>query len=245
MTRYKLTLEYDGTPFVGWQRQDNGLSVQEVLETAIKKLCGQELRTYCAGRTDAGVHALGQVAHCDLPKDYPPHQIQNALNYHMRPQLVAVTHAEVVEDDFHARFSAIERSYLYRIIIRSAPLVLERNHAWRIKHPLDTQAMHNAAQILIGKHDFTTFRAQSCQASSPIRTLDQLDISQTGNQIEFRVRARSFLHHQVRNIVGSLKLVGEGKWTKQDLQNALEAHDRSAGGPTAPAQGLYLTSVRY
>ncbi len=245
MTRYKLTLEYDGTPFVGWQHQDNGLSVQEVLESAIEKLCGQSIRVHCAGRTDAGVHALAQVAHCDLPKDYPPHQVQNAINYHIKQHLVAVLAAEIISDDFHARFSAIERSYLYRIIIRSSPLVLERNHAWRIKHELDTGAMHDAAQILLGKHDFTTFRAQACQAKSPIKTLDQLDVIQTGNQIEIKVRARSFLHHQVRNIVGSLKLVGEGKWSKQDLQSALEACDRSAGGPTAPAQGLYLTSVGY
>lgn len=245
MTRYKLTLEYDGTPFVGWQRQDNGLSVQEVVEDAIEKLCGQEIRAHCAGRTDAGVHALAQVAHCDLPKDYPSHQVQNALNYHMHQHPVAVVQAEVVSGDFHARFSAIERSYLYRIIIRNAPLVLERNHAWRIKHDLDVSAMHDASQILLGQHDFTSFRAQACQAQSPVKTLDQLDVTQTGNRIEFRVRARSFLHHQVRNFVGSLKLVGEGKWGKQDLQNALDACDRSAGGPTAPAQGLYLTSVGY
>ncbi|MEN8236265.1 MAG: tRNA pseudouridine(38-40) synthase TruA [Pseudomonadota bacterium] len=245
MARYKLTLEYDGTPFVGWQVQDSGLSVQEVLETAIKRLCGCSVRAHCAGRTDAGVHATGQVAHCDLPKDYPAHQVQNALNYHMKPHPVAVTHAEIVSDDFHARFSAIERRYLYRIIIRTAPLVLERNRAWRINHDLDARAMHDAAQILLGQHDFSTFRAQACQAKSPIKTLDQLDVTQIDNQIEFKVRARSFLHHQVRNIVGSLKLVGEGKWIKQDLQKALDACDRRKGGPTVPAKGLYLTAVIY
>lgn len=245
MTRYKLTLEYDGTPFVGWQHQDNGLSVQEVLEQAIEKLCGTPIRAHCAGRTDAGVHALSQVAHCDLPKEYPAHQVQNALNYHIRSHSVAVLSAEIVPDDFHARFSAIERHYLYRIIIRNSPLVIDRNHAWRIKHDLDAKAMHEAAQILVGKHDFSSFRAQACQAQSPVKTLDQLNVTQNGNQIEFKVRARSFLHHQVRNFVGSLKLVGEGKWTKQDLQQALEACNRSAGGPTAPAQGLYLTSVTY
>ncbi len=245
MTRYKLTIEYDGTPFVGWQWQDNGLSVQEVLEQAIEKLCGQKVKTYCAGRTDAGVHAKGQVAHFDLPQPFDVYRLRAGLNYYLKPHPIAVLRVEEKDENFHARFSAIERRYLYRIITRPAPLVLDKNLAWHITQNLNVQAMHEAAQILVGRHDFTTFRASSCQANSPIRTIDKLAVTQHYHEIQIIVHARSFLHHQVRNIVGSLKLVGEGKWTAQDIKTALVACDRKAGGPTAPAAGLYLTDVLY
>ena len=245
MTRYKITIEYDGGGFVGWQRQDNGPSVQAALEEAVFRFCGERVLVEGAGRTDAGVHALGQVAHLDLEKDTTADTVMKAVNFHLKPAPVAVLSAEAVSDDFHARFSAIRRSYLYRIVNRRAPLALERGHAWFVPQPLDAGAMHAAAQVLVGHHDFTSFRASECQAKSPVKTLDLLRVDRLGELIEIRAEARSFLHHQVRNFVGSLKLVGDGKWSAQDLKAALEARDRAAAGPTAPAAGLYLTAVGY
>jgi tRNA pseudouridine38-40 synthase len=245
MPRYKLVIEYDGTPFVGWQRQDNGKSVQASLEAAIAKLSGESVTTVAAGRTDAGVHALGQVVHVDLKKEWPPGTVRDALNFHLQPDPIAVIEAAVVPDDFSARFSAVERRYLYRILNRRALPAVERNRVWHVPHPLDAAAMHDAAQLLVGHHDFSTFRAGSCQARSPEKTLDQLDVSRVGDEIHVNTRARSFLHHQVRNMVGTLKLVGDGKWMREDVATALAARDRTRGGPTAPAAGLYLTGVRY
>ncbi|MBY0509468.1 MAG: tRNA pseudouridine(38-40) synthase TruA [Rhodospirillaceae bacterium] len=245
MPRFKLTIEYDGTPFVGWQRQDNGPSVQGVLEAAVRGYCQVDALVQGAGRTDAGVHALGQVAHVDLPRDDRPEVVANALNAHLRPHPVAVLKAEKVSEEFHARFSATERAYVYRIINRRAPAVLEINHAWWVSVPLNAAAMHAAAQVFIGKHDFSSFRAAECQADSPVKTLDEMTVSQEGDLISITTRARSFLHHQVRNFVGTLKFVGEGKWTAADVKRVLEARDRAAAGPTAPPDGLYLTHVKY
>ena len=245
MPRFKLTIEYDGGPFVGWQRQDNGLSVQAALEDAARGYCQADILVQGAGRTDAGVHALGQVAHVDLPRDDRPQVVANAFNAHLRPHPIAVLKAEKVNDGFHARFSATERGYIYRIVNRRAPAVLEQGHAWWVKASLDEATMHDAAQVLVGKHDFTSFRATECQAESPVRSLDELTVTRAGEVINITVRGRSFLHHQVRNIVGTLKLVGEGKWTKADVVRALAARDRAAAGPTAPPDGLYLTYVKY
>jgi tRNA pseudouridine38-40 synthase len=245
MARFKLTIEYDGTPFVGWQRQDNGPSVQVALEAAIKKFCGEEVVVTAAGRTDAGVHALGQVVHVDLTKDWPPETVRNALNFHLQPDPVTILAAARAADDFHARLSATGRAYLYRILNRSAPPAVERNRVWHVHHDLDADAMHAAAQSLIGHHDFTTFRASFCQAKSPMKTLDRLDVSRVGDEIHVQAKARSFLHHQVRNMVGTLKLVGQGKWAVRDVADALAARDRTKGGPTAPPDGLYLVSVTY
>ena len=245
MTRYKLTLEYDGAGFVGWQRQDNGPSVQAALEAAVLAFCGEAVTAQGAGRTDAGVHALGQVAHIDLAKPTEADTVRDALNAHLKPAAVAVLVAEVVDGDFHARFSAIERAYRYRIVNRRARLALDRGRAWFVPQPLDAAAMHDAASTLIGHHDFTSFRASECQAKSPVKTLDALAVTRDGNELVIEARARSFLHHQVRNMAGTLKLVGEGKWTRADVRRALEARDRRAAGPTAPAEGLYLVSVGY
>ncbi len=245
MTRYKLVIEYDGTGFVGWQRQTNGLSVQEALERAAHGFCGEAVTAFAAGRTDAGVHALGQVVHVDIARETDTDTVRDALNAHLRPAPVAVLSAEAVPDDFHARFSAIGRSYLYRIVNRRAPLALDRDRAWQVAIDLDADAMHDAAQVLVGRHDFTSFRASLCQAKSPVKTLDRLDVVRNGDEIAIRAGARSFLHHQVRNMVGTLKLVGEGKWTRDDVAAALAACDRAAAGPTAPACGLYLTEVVY
>jgi tRNA pseudouridine38-40 synthase len=245
MPRFKLTIEYDGTSFVGWQRQDNGMSVQAALEDAARGYCQVNAVVHGAGRTDAGVHALAQVAHVDLPRDDRPEVVANAFNAHLRPHPIAVLQAEKVSDDFHARFSAIERGYLYRIVNRRAPAVLELNHAWWVAAPLDAAAMHEAAQALVGRHDFTSFRAAECQADSPVKTLDSISVWREGEVILLSTRARSFLHHQVRNFVGTLKFVGEGKWTAADVKQSLEARDRSKAGPTAPPDGLYLTHVRY
>lgn len=245
MPRFKLTIEYDGGPFVGWQRQENGPSVQGALEDAVRGYCQVDALVQGAGRTDAGVHALGQVAHVDLPRDDRPEVVANALNAHLRPHPVAVLIAERVGEDFHARFSAVERGYLYRIVNRRAPAVLEAGRAWWVAAPLEAAAMHDAAQALVGRHDFSSFRAAECQADSPVKTIDEINVTCTGETISVTVRARSFLHHQVRNIVGTLKFVGEGKWTKADVEAALEARDRAAAGPTAPPEGLYLTSVKY
>ncbi len=245
MPRYKLTLEYDGTAFVGWQRQNNGFSVQQALEEAAGRLCQRPIAVHAAGRTDSGVHALGQVAHADLPRDLPGDKVRDALNAHLRPLPVAVLAAEEVPPSFHARFSAVERRYLYRISNRRAPLALDLDRAWWVPGALDAEAMAEAARVLLGRHDFSTFRAAECQAASPLRTLDELSVGRLGEDIHVVARARSFLHHQVRNMVGTLRRVGEGKWTAADLRRALEARDRSAGGQTAPACGLYLTGVGY
>ena len=245
MPRYKLTLEYDGTPFVGWQQQDGQMSVQRRLAQAIKDFSGEEFVPRGAGRTDAGVHAAGQVAHLDLEKDWDAEKVRDALNAQLRPEPISVQACTRASKDFDARFSAKARHYLYRIIDRRAPLALERNRAWGVFRTLDAKAMHEAAQSLIGHHDFTTFRSSECQAASPEKTLDRLDVSRHGEVIRVEASARSFLHNQVRSIVGSLKCVGEGRWTKDDLEHALEARDRAACGPVAPACGLYLVKVDY
>jgi tRNA pseudouridine38-40 synthase len=245
MPRYKLTIEYDGTPFVGWQMQDNGASVQGVLADAVAAFAGERAAVHGAGRTDAGVHALGQVAHIDLAKDWDADTVRDALNAHLRPHPVAVLKAERVAGTFEARFSAIKRHYLYRIVNRRADLALDVNRAWRIPRPLDSEAMHAAAQRLIGKHDFTTFRSTECQAKSPVKTLDRLDVTRDGDDIRVATSARSFLHNQVRSMVGSLVHVGEGKWSAEDLSAALAARDRTRCGQVAPPQGLYLVRVEY
>lgn len=245
MPRYKLTIEYDGTNFCGWQSQADGGSVQDALEAGVKGFCGQDVRVHAAGRTDAGVHALGQIAHIDLEHGVRTDVLRDAVNAHLRPHPVAIVEVEEVGPEFEARFSAIRRHYLYRIVNRRAPLTLDRKQAWLVHVPLDADAMHAAAQSLIGKHDFTTFRSMQCQAKSPEKTLDELSVSRYGDEIEIVARARSFLHNQVRSIVGSLKLVGDGKWTKRDLERALKAKDRAACGPVAPPDGLYLLKVDY
>ena len=245
MPRYKLILEYDGTPFVGWQIQENGPSVQGRLAHAIRAFSGEDAIPRGAGRTDAGVHALGQVAHFDLVKDWPAWKVRDALNAQLRPDPISVLGCEHVADDFDARFSAIARHYLYRIVNRRSPLALDRDRAWQIANALDAAAMHGAAQVLIGHHDFTTFRSSECQASSPVKTLDRLAVTRTGDEIRIETSARSFLHNQVRSMVGSLKLVGEGKWRASDLRDALQARTRGACGPVAPPSGLYLASVDY
>jgi tRNA pseudouridine38-40 synthase len=245
MPRYKLIIEYDGTPFVGWQMQDNGASVQGALIDAIAAFSGEPVTLQGAGRTDAGVHALGQVAHVDLVKDWDVNNVRDAINFHLRPRPIAVLTAEQVAADFDARFSATNRHYLYRIVNRRADLALDDQRAWRVARPLDTAAMHEAAQQLVGKHDFTTFRAAECQAKSPVKTLDRLDVAQDGDDVQISASARSFLHHQVRSMVGSLVHVGEGKWTSGDLATALAARDRSACGQVAPPHGLYLVRVEY
>ncbi|MBI1776805.1 MAG: tRNA pseudouridine(38-40) synthase TruA [Proteobacteria bacterium] len=245
MPRYRLTLEYDGSQLVGWQRQTNGPSVQQHLEEAIQKFCGQTVLAHAAGRTDAGVHALGQVAHIDLVGEMATDTLREAVNYHLKPQPIAILEAVAAGPSFHARFSATLRAYRYRIVNRRAPLTLERGRAWLVTRPLDTVAMHEAAQGLVGRHDFTSFRAGQCQAKSPVKTLDRLEVERAGEEVAIVAEARSFLHHQVRNMVGSLRLVGEGKWTAHDLAKALAARDRAAAGATAPPDGLYLTRVEY
>lgn len=245
MPRYKLTIEYDGTPFNGWQSQADGGAVQDALARAVEGFCGERVTVFGAGRTDSGVHALGQVAHIDIQKDAAPDTVRDALNYHLRGVPVAVLSAEEVSTAFDARFSAVRRHYFYRIVNRRAPLTVDKNKAWLVHVSLDADAMHSAAQALTGKHDFTTFRSAHCQSRSPVKTLDEVTVSRYGEDIEIICRARSFLHNQVRSIVGSLKLVGEGKWTKADMARALEAADRSACGPVAPPDGLYLFQVDY
>ena len=245
MPRYKLTIEYDGTPFVGWQVQDNGLSVQGVLVEAVLAFTGERTAIGGAGRTDAGVHALGQVAHVDLARDWPPDTARDALNAHLRPHPVAVLLAERVADDFDARFSATRRHYRYRIVNRRADLALEAQRAWRVPRPLDARAMHDAAQRLVGRHDFTTFRSTECQAKSPVKTLDRLDVMRDGDEVDVIAVARSFLHNQVRSMVGSLVHVGEAKWSADDLAAALAARNRAACGQVVPPQGLYLVRVEY
>jgi len=245
VTRFKLTIEYDGGGFVGWQRQENGPSIQQSLEEAIFRITGETVLVQGAGRTDAGVHALGQVAHADIEKEIAADKLKDAINHHLKPAPIAVLSSEPADAEFHARFSATGRAYLYRIVNRRAPLTVDRGRAWLVNSALDAAAMHDAAQVLIGHHDFSTFRASECQAQSPVKTLDRLSVHRAGEEIQLIAEARSFLHHQVRNIVGTLRLVGEGKWSKDDLRAALEAKDRTKGGPTAPPDGLYLTGVTY
>lgn len=246
MIRYKLTLEYDGTTLCGWQRQLDTPTGQGYLEEAVYRFCGEKVTVHCAGRTDAGVHATGQVVHFDLEKDSEPFRVQDALNAHLRHFPLSVLAVEKTDETFHARFSAIGRRYLYRIINRRAPLVLEAKRAWQIAVPLNVEAMQDAAQILVGTHDFTTFRASECQGKTPVKTLEELRIERIGtDEIHIHAAARSFLHHQVRNMVGTLSLIGHGKWDKVRLTAALEAKNRKQGGPTAPPEGLYFTHVYY
>jgi tRNA pseudouridine38-40 synthase len=245
MPRYKLTIEYDGRPFVGWQIQDNGPSVQGVLAQALEAFCGEKVSVQGAGRTDAGVHALGQVGHVDLARDWDEDTVRDALNAHLRPHPVAILKAEQVDDSFDARFSAVRRHYLYRMVNRRADLALERGRAWRIAQPLDLAAMQAAAERLVGRHDFTTFRNVECQAKSPVKTLDQLEVHRAGDDLKVVASARSFLHSQVRSMVGALALVGEGKWTADDVSTALAKRDRAACAPVAPPDGLYLVKVDY
>jgi tRNA pseudouridine38-40 synthase len=245
MTRWKITVEYDGSEFCGWQRQAEVLTVQQVIEGAIQKFSSENVSIFGAGRTDTGVHAYANVAHFDLAKDTTGETVRDALNFYIRPHRIAIISAEAVTDDFHARFSAVERSYIYRIINRRAPLTFELQRAWHVIKPLDCVAMQAAANMLLGQHDFSTFRAQDCQAKSPIKTLDQLDIVRHGDEVLFRVRARSFLYHQVRNMVGTLVMVGTGQWSPDDFHEAFAARDRRVGGPTAPPHGLYFWKVSY
>jgi tRNA pseudouridine38-40 synthase len=246
MTRWALLLEYDGTPFVGWQRQINGVSVQQVLEQAASRLnAGQPVASIAAGRTDAGVHAEGQVAHIDLPNGRPAREVRDALNYHMRPHPVVVLKAAPVSDGWNARFDAVRRTYRFRILNRRSRPALMAGRVWHVPGPLNVAAMNEAARRLLGRHDFTSFRAASCQAKSPVRTLDCLDVARYDDVIEVVAEARSFLHHQVRNFVGTLKLVGEGRWPVERVTAVLEARNRAAAGPTAPPDGLTLTRVGY
>jgi tRNA pseudouridine38-40 synthase len=245
MPRYRLLLEYDGTPFRGWQRQANGPSLQAVLEDALVACAGESRTVVAAGRTDAGVHATGQVAHVDLGRPWSPERLAAALNFHVRPHPVAVLQACEVDEGFHARFSAIRRRYVYRILCRRAPPALDRGRVWHVPVPLLVERMHMAAQCLVGRHDFTSFRSSECQSASAVKTLSLIHARQVGALIEIRLEARSFLHHQVRNIVGTLKLVGEGKAPIDHVRWALEARDRAAAGQTAPPQGLVLEGVDY
>lgn len=245
MPRYRLTIEYDGRPYKGFQAQANLPSVQDAVETAVKAFSGQELRLQAAGRTDTGVHATGQVIHLDLDKDWPAATVRNALNAHLIHEAVVVLDAELAVGDWHARFSATERRYLYRVLNRWAPPGLDRGRVWHVKKPLDAEAMHHAAQALIGHHDFTTFRDLQCQAKSPMKTLDVARVSRVGDEVHLEFASRSFLHRQVRSMAGTLAEVGIGRWSAKDVKEALEARDRTACGPVAPADGLYLTGVSY
>ena len=249
MPRYALKIEYDGSPFVGWQRQRSQVSVQGSIETALSKLENKEHKIAGAGRTDAGVHARSQVAHCDLDKEWQPFRLSEALNFHLRPLPIAVIDCALVNSDWHARFSALERKYLFRLLVRRAPSTHEAGLVWQIGHSLDLSKMLEASKYLLGKHDFTTFRSSMCQAKSPIKTLDELKIDRitgwSGDEFRFQLRARSFLHNQVRSFVGTLERVGAGSWSPFDVKKALEAKDRSACGPVSPPQGLYLADVVY
>ena len=245
MPRYTLVIEYDGTPFAGWQRQINGRSVQQAVEEAIERFAGHTVRIHCAGRTDAGVHATHQVAHVDLEQEWRIDTVRDAANAHLKPEPVSILKAEIVPDSFHARTSARKRHYLYRILNRRTPPSLDINRVWHVPWPLDAAAMHEAAQVLVGRHDFTTFRAAECQAKSPVKTLDRLDVERCGAEIRISASARSFLHHQVRSMVGTLMLAGSGRWTAADVKDALDAANRTRCGPTAPACGLYLVGVDY
>lgn len=248
LTRWKCTLEYDGSDFAGWQRQDNVPSVQQCVEDAITGFCQQNISIHAAGRTDAGVHACGQVIHFDLDYGDRPlegYELSKALNAHLRHYRISILSVEKVADDFHARFHATNKLYRYRIINRRAPLALDQGRAWNIHKPLNAEAMHEAAQILVGHHDFTSFRSTHCQAKNPVRTLDRLDVMRHGDEIHMEAEGQSFLHHQVRNMIGTFVLVGEGKWSIEDVRTALYAKDRTKAGPTAPAEGLYLVHIDY
>lgn len=245
MPRYRLLIEYDGRPYHGFQAQADLPSVQGAIERAVKGFCGETLRLQAAGRTDTGVHATGQVIHIDLAKDWNPETVRNALNAHLVPEPIVILDAQVAEGDWHARFSAKERRYLYRILNRMAPPALDQGRVWHMKKPLDAQAMHEAAQVLVGHHDFTTFRDLGCQAKSPCKTLDVAAVRREGDYVLLDFASRSFLHRQVRSMTGTLAEVGVGRWTKADVKAALEARDRKACGPVAPAEGLYLTGVSY
>lgn len=245
MPRYRLTVEYDGAPYRGFQIQAGQPSVQGSLERAIEAFSGERAGIAAAGRTDTGVHATGQVIHFDLERDWPAATVRNAVNAHLSAEPIAVLEAAVAADDFHARFSAMGRVYLFRILNRRAPPALERGRVWHVKRPLDAEAMHAAAQALVGHHDFTTFRDSACQAKSPMKTLDEATVWRDGEEIRLRFASRSFLHRQVRSMTGSLVEVGAGRWTAQDVKAALEAKDRRACGPVAPAAGLCLTAVEY
>ena len=245
MTRFALTIEYDGRPFMGWQVQDHGPSVQEAIERAAYEVTGEEVQVQAAGRTDTGVHATGMRAHCDVAKPLTPFRLMEALNARLRPAPVAILGCEVVPEDWHARFSCIARHYEYRIAVRRAPLTFEKGLAWRIHAPLDAAAMAEGAAHLVGRHDFTTFRSAHCQADNPVRTLDRLDVEAKGDRITVHASARSFLHHQVRSMVGCLALVGQGKWRPDDMRRALEARDRAALGLNAPPDGLYFIRADY
>nr|WP_272873197.1 tRNA pseudouridine(38-40) synthase TruA [Sphingomonas arenae] len=240
-----MILEWDGGPFMGWQRQDHGPSVQAALERAAQAMTGEAVTAHAAGRTDAGVHALGMATHIDLAREMTPHRLREGLNALMRPDPVAVLSAEPAPNDWHARFSCVGRRYLYRIANRRPPLTLERGRAWRIPLPLDVRAMEEAAAMLVGKHDFTTFRSVHCQSESPVKTLDRLEVQQHGEEVHIHAAARSFLHHQVRSMVGCLALVGQGQWGPEQMRTALEARDRAALGLNAPAQGLYFVEAVY
>lgn len=247
MPRYKLTIEYDGTPYVGWQRQNNGPSVQGAVESAARQFSGHDVSIRGAGRTDAGVHAYGQVAHIDFDRDWPEETVRNALNSYLgrAGERVVILSARRVSDDFDARFFALRRHYLYRIVNRRVPLAIERNRALWVAKPLDANAMHDAAQRLVGRHDFTTFRSVHCQAKNPVRTLDRLNVRRTGELIEIEATAQSFLHNQIRSFAGTLRLVGDGDWSADDVAKALNARDRAACGPVAAPQGLYFMKVEY
>lgn len=245
MPRYKITVEYDGGPFVGWQRQDTGPSIQASLEDAVFAFSGERVLVQSAGRTDSGVHAVGQVAHFDLAKESPLHSVGGALNFHLKPNPIAVPKVELVGAGFHARFSAVGRRYLYRILNRRAPATLDRGQVWHVPVPLDVDAMAESAAVLVGHHDFNSFRSTACQSPTSIKTLDQLSVSRRGEEIHIEVASRSFLHNQVRILVGTLALVGRGQWTRRDVQEALAARDRARAGPTAPPHGLCLMEVRY
>jgi tRNA pseudouridine38-40 synthase len=243
--RWKLTIEYDGSAFSGWQKQPDAITVQQTLEEAFEKLCKAPVTLHVAGRTDAGVHAHGQVAHVDIIRDADPRMVRDAVNFYLRPHKISILDATQVDEAFHARFSALTRSYRYRIINRRAPLALFNDYVWHIIRPLDVTAMQKAADILLGTHDFSSFRAQHCQSKSPVKTLDGLYLKQEGDEITIYTQARSFLYHQVRNMVGSLSLVGTGRWSVADFRQAFLAADRTKGGPTAPACGLYFWNVTY
>jgi tRNA pseudouridine38-40 synthase len=245
VSRWKIIVEYDGGPFVGWQRQATGLSVQQALEEAIAAFAQEKVTLFGAGRTDSGVHALAQAAHFDLAKEAEADTVRDAINFHLKPHPVAVLQAEPAANDFHARFDATGRRYRYRIANRRAPATLARGRVWHVPQALDESAMAEAAALLIGHHDFTSFRAAECQAKSPVKTLDRLDVLRDGEEIVIEAAARSFLHHQVRNMAGTLKLVGAGQWQPGKVAEALAAKDRAAAGPTAPAEGLYLVAVDY
>ena len=245
MTRFRLAVEYDGSPFMGWQRQDHGPSVQQAIEEAVSAVTGEAAAVHAAGRTDAGVHAIAMAAHVDVEREIAAFRLMEGLNARLRPLPVAILAAEEAAEDWHARFSCVGRRYVYRIVNRRAPLALEAKRAWQVKVPLDAETMHAAAQALVGRHDFTTFRSAHCQSESPVKTLDRLDVVRTGERIEVHAAARSFLHHQVRSMVGCLEMVGRGKWSAEDLKAALEAKDRAALGFNAPPDGLYFAEAVY